>query len=812
MKRTNLVFLIFLVISLMDRTGAAQHKRQRSQRACSRSSVPVGLVGGNDNDIVQFGCRRNLDGNRGGGPYAERALALALGWLARHQSDEGCWSPAGFNHECKTGNGSCGGPGIEIYKVGLTGLALLAFLGAGHTQVDGDYSDNVRRAVKYLRKGQTPDGCFCARSGNYMYNHIIATYALTEASGMNEGPLIRSSVQKGLDFLVGAQHIEREGCRLGWHYTKRPGKSDSSVTGWACCTLAIARSLKFNVRLDSLGGGLEWFDKVTDKGTGQVGYTGVDPGPVRAPDRMKDFPAVKSESLTAAALLVRFFCGQAPQDFPVMIGHAERIMEKPPVWNTKDGSIDIYYWYYATHAMYQMGGCYWDEWEKAMRNTIIGSQIQEGCARGSWDPAGCWGPDGGRIYTTAMLSLCLEAYYRYDRINTAASLGPGHTSPEVLFYCKAETDRALRRVRKSLKSKRLEETKDWEYLYFEALNMSKSINSDSPRDEQAEMLAYFQESSIRAAKAGNTNHLAVVDHDLASLGMPHRSRWHLLETARKNARNWKVRTRPLRGPIHSRASLKIGWLSRLDYCLQTAPQAAKAGELDATRKILKDAGYNLMKLPRHLQPLLGPGLYRCIKQCRRILDIGGQELHVRNTEKLFSPEDDFDSLKEGCLLTMAGLDPDEWKKLYRNRSLGRKVKRRNQILTGNNENEIRFVLRDSDRKALRKQNQFVGVVRGWFRPPESGMYLFYWKVDDGGFLLLNHTVLSDLFSGEDYGKWRKVEVYLERRPYLLEVPFWDCGGACNLTINFKKRNKKHEVPVPLILRQLKYGARTKSAE
>ena len=36
--------------------------------------------------------------------------------------------------------------------------------------------------------------------------------------------------------------------------------------------------------------------------------------------------------------------------------------------------------------------------------------------RGSWDPVGPWGVDGGRVYSTAILAMCLEVYYRYDKV------------------------------------------------------------------------------------------------------------------------------------------------------------------------------------------------------------------------------------------------------------------------------------------------------------------------------------------------------------------------------------------------------------
>ena len=52
-----------------------------------------------------------------------------------------------------------------------------------------------------------------------------------------------------------------------------------------------------------------------------------------------------------------------------------------------------------------------------MVGAIIELQETEGCARGSWDPrVDPWGDHGGRVYATALCTLCLEVFYRYDRI------------------------------------------------------------------------------------------------------------------------------------------------------------------------------------------------------------------------------------------------------------------------------------------------------------------------------------------------------------------------------------------------------------
>ena len=79
----------------------------------------------------------------------------------------------------------------------------------------------------------------------------------------------------------------------------------------------------------------------------------------------------------------------------------------------------MYYWYYATLAMFQVGGKHWDVWKKGMEKAMVETQRKDTdyCQyKGSWDPIGPWGLDGGRVYSTAILALCLEVFYRYDKV------------------------------------------------------------------------------------------------------------------------------------------------------------------------------------------------------------------------------------------------------------------------------------------------------------------------------------------------------------------------------------------------------------
>jgi hypothetical protein len=162
-----------------------------------------------------------------------------------------------------------------------------------------------------------------------------------------------------------------------------------------------------------------WIDKVTDE-HGRVGYLTRGSGPARTPEMVDRFPGEKSESMTAVGVLARIFLGDDPKASEPIRKGVERCLERLPSWQ-EDGSIDMYYWYYATLAMFQVGGDAWGKWLGALKTAVVDTQRKDGAycdLKGSWDPKDPWGPDGGRVYATATLALCLEAYYRYEIFGT----------------------------------------------------------------------------------------------------------------------------------------------------------------------------------------------------------------------------------------------------------------------------------------------------------------------------------------------------------------------------------------------------------
>ena len=50
------------------------------------------------------------------------------------------------------------------------------------------------------------------------------------------------------------------------------------------------------------------------------------------------------------------------------------------------------------------------------RSSTTSTAKDSGSRTGSWDPIDRWGDDGGRVYSTAVLAMCLEVYYRYDKV------------------------------------------------------------------------------------------------------------------------------------------------------------------------------------------------------------------------------------------------------------------------------------------------------------------------------------------------------------------------------------------------------------
>jgi len=324
-------------------------------------------------------------------------LVAALMWLARAQDRDGSWDAKRWD-------------GASPYKVGMVGLGLLAFQGAGITHQKGKYRQTVLRALEWLRENQRRDGSFPWET---FYEQGIATMAVCEAYGVTQDPKLRPMAQHAIDYIVKLQP-EHGGFRYSGPVIV--GEGDMSVTGWQIMAIKSAILAGLNVPSQAIERS-RLFLKNTWRDYGASSYL--------AGER----PA-GSLAVTAIGFLCRTFLNDGGI-YDAEIGQTLEFLRQrenpnfssPAGGASKELVSDIYYTYYSSLAVYQIGGDateHWRSWRTMYRAPLVAAQVQdERDARGrfimgSWDPAKHrWGDRGGRVYATAMGALCLEAPFRY---------------------------------------------------------------------------------------------------------------------------------------------------------------------------------------------------------------------------------------------------------------------------------------------------------------------------------------------------------------------------------------------------------------
>ena len=354
---------------------------------------------------TEFSIRSGLSGRTGfmketllkaygGTKGTEDAVAAGLEWLALQQRSNGSWSLVGpYKGGASTENESA-----------ATAMALLAFLGAGHTHKSETlYSTNVQKGMKYLLSIQDEEGFFAKRAlGNQRtYSQAQCTIAICELYGLTSDPILEQPAIRAIRYAQRAQGEDG-----GWRYAPRdPG--DMSVTGWYVMALMSARMAGLLVESDKLDRVQNFLDKV------QKRRDQAERDPYGEAYSYMPYSKPTLE-MTAEGMLCRMYLGWKASDGRIIAG-SEYLCEDLIV---KGGRVSYYYWYYATTSLHHVGGKYWETWNEAMKANLPAMQEQSGPNRGSWDSSrDPHGGGGGRLYATCFSIYCLETYYRHLPLN-----------------------------------------------------------------------------------------------------------------------------------------------------------------------------------------------------------------------------------------------------------------------------------------------------------------------------------------------------------------------------------------------------------
>jgi hypothetical protein len=301
----------------------------------------------------------------------DQAVERALEYLQRTQQSNGAW----------IGEGNQRSPAI-------TGLAIMAFLSAGHVPGEGKYGETVAKGVDWVLQQQHANGLIAPTGHQEMYHHGICTLMLAEVAGMTDAKQaeeIRRKLVKAVQVILVAQRAGGQH-RGGWRYTVAGNDGDISVTGWQIMALRAAKNLGCDVPAERIQMAVDYIKRCQDPASGGFRYQ---PG------------AHLTIPCTGTSILALEICGKEYHRAPELLKAGSYLLRNPPQWGQAYFPYSIYY---CSQAAFQLGGQYWESFRSKLHEVLLRNQS----ANGAWQE-GHLGP----IYPTAMGVLALTVEYRY---------------------------------------------------------------------------------------------------------------------------------------------------------------------------------------------------------------------------------------------------------------------------------------------------------------------------------------------------------------------------------------------------------------
>jgi prepilin-type processing-associated H-X9-DG protein len=332
-------------------------------------------------------------------------VVRGLEWLkAEQNSSTGAWDQEGGGYPEHNS---------PYHRIGITSLALRAFLHNGCTdRYPTKYAETVRKAIEYLIGQQNANtGKFPGYTGYwYLYDHAIATLAMTETYMLTGRADARKSASKALQHLLGLQ-ANSEG--YGWCYDAN--YSDAPLANWSFQAIAAGRK----AGLISESQNAEQIDEalrlmVRSDGTTIYRYAwGSYAGSNRG------YP--RTQAATAGSLVSHLLLGKTDRVPDIL----NALQHKKYDYARAGSDFQLYNYFYMTLGYSLYGGNYWTVWQnKVFPKELVDQQTQvmiDGEEAGYWDKTLCmWGSKylSSTRYTTALAA------------NAVLAGNPGYWHPE----------------------------------------------------------------------------------------------------------------------------------------------------------------------------------------------------------------------------------------------------------------------------------------------------------------------------------------------------------------------------------------------
>lgn len=299
---------------------------------------------------------------------ASQSIERGLSYLLSVQQKDGSFMRSGEKDE-----GS--------YPVGITSLSLMAFMANAHFPGFGPYGAQLDRAKDYLLEHakSRPDGYL----GSTMYEHGLATLALSELWGMTRNRQDDDAIQTALEAAVAVIVRSQNPEGGGWRYQPiAQSTQDTSVTAMVFVSLASARQAGIVVPDVTIGRVIKYLEGAWSPETGGFTY---------APFGSKGHV---TNACSAGGAYAAQLAGQRDTE---MVASTIRYLKKAEM--RKEANHFYYAQYYAIQAMVQAGDKEYAEWYPQVRDALIARQRKDGS----------WGPG----HETPMAIITLSTPLRY---------------------------------------------------------------------------------------------------------------------------------------------------------------------------------------------------------------------------------------------------------------------------------------------------------------------------------------------------------------------------------------------------------------